>query len=163
MSNEPSHAISALCESWWAQLADATKTEQHSGAGVRIVPLFPELVAPLQDAFDAAPEGEVFVLPRLKGGSNLRTTFYKIIARAGLEPFPKPWVNLRASRAVELAREHPAHVAARWVLRRPFVASAIIGAKRPEQVADNAGAIGWDLDEDELDLIDELTARVRLR
>ena len=65
---------------------------------------------------------------------------------------------------IAAARDVPlAHVAARWVLRRLFVASAIVGAKRPEQVAANAGAAGWDLDADELDRIDELTAHLRLR
>jgi 1-deoxyxylulose-5-phosphate synthase len=33
-----------------------------------------------------------------------------------------------------------------WVLRRPEVSSAIVGATRPEQVADNAGASGVKLD-----------------
>ena len=34
------------------------------------------------------------------------------------------------------------HLALAWVLRRPEVASAIIGASRPEQVAENAAASG---------------------
>ncbi|MDP8223693.1 MAG: aldo/keto reductase [Candidatus Lernaella stagnicola] len=53
------------------------------------------------------------------------------------------------------------HLAMRWVLRRSFVASTITGAKRPEQVEANARAVGWDLDRDTLDRINELTARVR--
>ena len=39
-----------------------------------------------------------------------------------------------------------AQLALAWVLREPNVASAIIGASRPEQVADNAAASGIDLD-----------------
>ena len=35
-----------------------------------------------------------------------------------------------------------AQFALAWVLREPNVASAIIGASRPEQVHDNAGASG---------------------
>ena len=35
-----------------------------------------------------------------------------------------------------------------WILREPNVASAIIGASRPEQVVDNAGASGATVDPD---------------
>jgi 1-deoxyxylulose-5-phosphate synthase len=42
-----------------------------------------------------------------------------------------------------------------WVLREPNVASAIIGASRPEQVEENASASGIELDEHTLKEIDE--------
>jgi len=42
-----------------------------------------------------------------------------------------------------------------WVLREPNVASAIIGASRPEQVEENAAASGLELDETTLSAIDE--------
>ena len=42
-----------------------------------------------------------------------------------------------------------------WVLRRPEVASAIIGASRPEQVYSNAEASGVELSQDVLDAIDD--------
>ncbi|HEY6606238.1 MAG TPA: aldo/keto reductase family protein [Gaiellaceae bacterium] len=42
-----------------------------------------------------------------------------------------------------------------WVLREPNVASAIIGASRPEQVEENASASGIELDEQTLKEIDE--------
>jgi aryl-alcohol dehydrogenase-like predicted oxidoreductase len=47
-----------------------------------------------------------------------------------------------------------------WVLRTPDVASAIIGATRPEQVVDNAAASGVRLDDATLDAIDEALALV---
>ena len=47
--------------------------------------------------------------------ANLRTQLLRIIAKAGLKPWPKLFQNLRASRATELAAEHPAHVAADWL------------------------------------------------
>ena len=50
-----------------------------------------------------------------------------------------------------------AHLALRWLLRKPVVKSVIVGAKRPDQVDDNVGAVGWDLTQQELDRIDELT------
>jgi aryl-alcohol dehydrogenase-like predicted oxidoreductase len=49
-----------------------------------------------------------------------------------------------------------AQLALAWVLREPNVASAIIGATRPEQVEDNVGAVGIELDEASLAEIDEV-------
>ena len=47
-----------------------------------------------------------------------------------------------------------AQLALAWILREPNVASAIVGATRPEQVAANAGASGIDLDAATLAAID---------
>jgi 1-deoxyxylulose-5-phosphate synthase len=51
-----------------------------------------------------------------------------------------------------------AQLALAWVLREPNVASAIIGATRPQQVEDNAAASGIELDEETLERIDEILA-----
>jgi aryl-alcohol dehydrogenase-like predicted oxidoreductase len=48
-----------------------------------------------------------------------------------------------------------AELALAWVLRRPEVASAIVGASRPEQVHANAAASGIELSPDVLSAIDE--------
>jgi 1-deoxyxylulose-5-phosphate synthase len=53
-----------------------------------------------------------------------------------------------------------AQLALAWVLRREEVACAIIGASRPEQVDENAGASGIDLDDSTLQAIDEAVAPV---
>ena len=50
----------------------------------------------------------------------------------------------------------PAQLALAWVLREPNVASAIIGASRPQQVLDNASASGVTLDAATLAQIDEV-------
>ena len=50
----------------------------------------------------------------------------------------------------------PAQLALAWVLREDNVASAIIGATRPEQVEDNAAASGVELDPATLERIDEI-------
>ena len=47
-----------------------------------------------------------------------------------------------------------------WVLRRPEVAAAIIGASRPEQVEENAAASGIELDDATLQAIDDAVAPV---
>ena len=47
-----------------------------------------------------------------------------------------------------------AQLAVAWVLQNKNVASAIIGASRPEQVAENVKAVGVRLDADALQAID---------
>jgi aryl-alcohol dehydrogenase-like predicted oxidoreductase len=47
-----------------------------------------------------------------------------------------------------------------WVLREPNVAAAIVGASRPEQLRENAGASGLELDAATLAAIDEAVAPV---
>ena len=48
-----------------------------------------------------------------------------------------------------------------WLAAQPVVASVIAGATRPEQVASNVDAVGWELTDDELEEIDRLTGRGR--
>ena len=48
-----------------------------------------------------------------------------------------------------------AQLALAWILREPNVASAIIGASRPDQIDDNAAASGVELDDSTLKAIDE--------
>jgi aryl-alcohol dehydrogenase-like predicted oxidoreductase len=50
-----------------------------------------------------------------------------------------------------------------WVLQNPNVASAIVGASRPEQVHDNVKAAGVKLDADLLKAIDEIVEPVTER
>jgi aryl-alcohol dehydrogenase-like predicted oxidoreductase len=56
-----------------------------------------------------------------------------------------------------------AEMALAWVLREENVASAIIGASRPEQVHSNAKASGIELSQDVLDAIDEALGDVVIR
>jgi 1-deoxyxylulose-5-phosphate synthase len=56
-----------------------------------------------------------------------------------------------------------AQLALAWVLREPNVASAIVGASRPEQVEENAAASAVDLDETTLHAIDDTLGAVVTR
>lgn len=49
-----------------------------------------------------------------------------------------------------------AQLAVAWVLQNPNVASAIVGASRPEQLRETAAAVGKVLDADLLKAIDEV-------
>jgi aryl-alcohol dehydrogenase-like predicted oxidoreductase len=50
-----------------------------------------------------------------------------------------------------------------WVLRQENVASAIVGASRPEQVEENGAASGIELDESTLRAIDDAVGDVAVR
>jgi len=107
-------------------LVRSPKTEHHARCATRVIPLFPELRPYLEELWELAPEGAEYVIQRYhhlaerapKTGfhnANLRTQFMRIIRRAGVEPWGKPWQNLRSSRETELMEHYPAHVVCRWV------------------------------------------------
>jgi aryl-alcohol dehydrogenase-like predicted oxidoreductase len=60
--------------------------------------------------------------------------------------------------AAETGKSVP-QVALNWLLRRPSVASVIIGARTEAQLRDNLGAVGWQLDEAQVRRLDEASAR----
>ena len=99
------------------------KTARHEGHGSRVVPIAPELGAILMDLFHEADDGEDRVLPGLQASANLRTTFLKIIARAGETPWPRLFHNLRASCATDWVERFPNHVVAKWVGHTPMIAA----------------------------------------
>lgn len=83
---------------------------------VRWVPIFPEIREHLQRAFDEAEPGELNVITRFRDSSaNLRTQFERLITRAGLTPWDRPFQALRASRETELADSFPLHVVCAWI------------------------------------------------
>lgn len=98
----------------------APKTQHHRDGGVRIVPIFPEVRPFLEALWDAAPEGGGgYVITRSRGrpsiALNLRTQFNRYCVMAGAVPWPKPFQNLRVSRATELADHFPSHVCSAWL------------------------------------------------
>lgn len=48
-------------------------------------------------------------------------------------------------------------VALNWLLRRPTVATVIVGARNEQQLQDNVGAIGWELTADEVARLDTVS------
>ena len=51
-----------------------------------------------------------------------------------------------------------AQVALNWLLRQPGVTAPIIGARNLEQLEDNLGAVGWQLDEEQVRRLNEASA-----
>lgn len=61
--------------------------------------------------------------------------------------------------AGETGRSVP-QIAINWLLRRPTVASVIMGARNEEQLRDNLGAVGWSLTADQVAALDAASDRV---
>ena len=106
------------------------KTERYGGKGSREVPLFPELRLALTEAHELAEPTDSYVVGGATGrtyraaatrhaghwrNSNLRTSFEKLVRRAGLEPWPRLFHNLRSSCETELLGRFPLHVVAQWM------------------------------------------------
>jgi integrase len=85
------------------------KTARY-GKGERVIPLWPELRAELDELFAIVEPGnkislDSFVVQRYRSGEhNLRTALGRIADAAGVEKWPKPFMALRASRRTELER-----------------------------------------------------------
>ena len=109
------------------------KTEHHVGGESRIIPRFPELRPHLEECFDLAEPGSEFVITRYRDtNANLRTQLLRIIRRAGVQPWPKLFQNLRSTRETELADDFPMHVVCQWIGN-----SQPIAAKHYLQVTDD--------------------------
>jgi aryl-alcohol dehydrogenase-like predicted oxidoreductase len=70
-----------------------------------------------------------------------------------------PEVLARVQELPALAADHgltPAQLALAWVLHRPGVAGAVVGASRPEQLASNAAVAGVKLDDEVFARIDDV-------
>ena len=92
------------------------KTAHHAGKETRIIPLFPELAPYLNDCWELNGDKSEYVITRYRDAKqNLRTTFIKILKRAGLKQWPKLFQNMRASRETELCNEYPTHVVCEWL------------------------------------------------
>jgi integrase len=112
------------------------KVEHHPGRGRRIVPLFPELREVLAESFELAPEGSEWVVNRYRDrGANARTTFGKILDRAKVPRFERPFCNLRASRVTELRLKFDPKVVAVWLGHSESISTKHYTQVRPEDFA----------------------------
>ncbi len=94
----------------------SSKTEHQADGGVREVPLFPEVRKALE-ALMVDPNGAEYVIDSDNRGydKNLRSVFLKTLKRAKVEPWAKPFQNLRSSRETELSHLYPLHIVVAWL------------------------------------------------
>lgn len=119
---------------------------------------------PAADLCRAAAEGSVPLVTwgslaqgLLSGKYSATTRFGPDDRRSRYDGFQGPRLaqNLRLVARVQRLAERlgrtPSQVALRWLLDTPGIGVVLFGAKRPEQVEDNAGALGWRLTAAEYD------------
>ena len=102
------------------------------GKASREIPIFPELRADSGLKPSRRPPKERYSWwtattgrQPMAGGwrnCNLRTQFERIVKRAGLQPWPRLFHDMRASRETELAKEYPIHVVTSWLGNTPRIA-----------------------------------------
>jgi integrase len=99
------------------------KTRAYEGKSERLIPLFPELAVVLREAFEQAEPGDTHVITRYRSqNTNLRTQLHRIIQKAGVQRWEKPFQNMRSSRETELAERYPIQVVTAWLGNSPAVA-----------------------------------------
>jgi len=91
----------------------APKTERYEKHRRRPVPIVPRLATILQDAFDAAPDGQERVVTL--SPNNLHRVLKSVAERAGLTPWPDLFQTLRRSCETELAMTFPQHAVSAWL------------------------------------------------
>ena len=70
------------------------------------MPLREELQRELHDLSDIAKPEQIFIFHEIRGSErNLETPLKQMLSKVGLPPYPKPFVNLQASRQTELMAE----------------------------------------------------------
>jgi hypothetical protein len=98
-----------------------------------VIPLFRELRPHLEEVWEQAEPGTEHVVTRYRDkNADVRTQLLRIIRRAGVQPWPKLFHNLRASRETELTEQYPLHVVCAWIGN-----SQQIAAKHYLQVTDD--------------------------
>jgi integrase len=102
----------------------------HQGRDRRAVPMFPELVPLLREAFEAAAPGATHVLSMLRRpdgsnmtGASLRKPLFTAVRKAGLSQWRRLWHNLRSSRQTDLEKRHSLHLVCNWLGNTPRTAA----------------------------------------
>jgi integrase len=99
------------------------KTKKQ-GKPKRLVPIFDEVRPFLEECFDQAKSGAVYVLSKYRSpsGAYIRKRLEVLVERAGITKWPRITHNLRASRQTELERDNPTHVVCAIMGNTPGVA-----------------------------------------
>lgn len=120
----------------------APKTARYPKGSWRVLPLYPEVITRLNAVWDTVGAGDgdaMFpILPN--SGTALRNRLEKICHRVGVEFWPRPFDNLRASCENDWLEEYPIHRVAAWMGHSPKVALEHYNLVAKEQVARKASA-----------------------
>lgn len=100
----------------------APKNEHHEGGGIRVCPLFPEVL----DAIKKLPKVDEYVIDKpayrksantARGwaNANLRTHLLDLLKKAKVKPWPRLFHSMRATRQTELEKEFGLPAACAWL------------------------------------------------
>ena len=120
----------------------SVKTEHHGRDHAwRFVPVGDRLRDVLADCY-ADSEAEEMIPGLTDGTVNLRTEFARIVARAGLEIWEKPFQNLRSSCETDWFRQYPGRIndVARWMGHSPEIAMRHYLQVVPQGIGDATAA-----------------------
>jgi integrase len=124
----------------------ASKTEHHKDAGIRDCPMFVELRPYLEQLAELAKcrgaKTSDPVIANLRGSeAYLRTSFLKILKKAGIMPWPKVFHNLRASRETELLDDFPIKDVCSWIGNSQAVAMKHYAMRREDSFSRANGTL----------------------
>ena len=109
------------------------KVEHHPGRGRRVVPIFVALRPHMERAFRERAPGAVYVVPRARNGSNMATHAKRLVVKAGIEPWPKLFTNMRGSCSDDLERAgFPEKAINAWIGNTAHLRRRHYHAVRPE-------------------------------
>ena len=125
----------------------SVKTEHHGAAHAeRHVPIGDELREILEGCFSVAEDRRAGIVPSVTDGTaNLRTEFSRIVARTGLEVWPRLFQNLRSSCETDWLTRYPGRIKAiaSWMGHSPAIAMKHYAQILPEHVdGATAAAVG---------------------
>lgn len=82
----------------------------------RTIPLFAEMRPYIDEVYHSAEEGENRVFGDWKPtGTALSNRLDRVVKRLGIQPWQKPWQNLRITRVNEMADRYPEYIANEWM------------------------------------------------
>jgi len=113
-------------------IVHAPKTAAYEGKEVRIVPIFKVLEPYFLDACRTVPVGEDRIYPEIDKNTSKGSWIARLFKKAGVVPFPKPFVNMRSSCATDLSSHFPGYRCEYWLGH-----SAKIADKHYRQITDD--------------------------
>jgi aryl-alcohol dehydrogenase-like predicted oxidoreductase len=95
---------------------------------------------------------------RSRGGNLGNLNLFRTLL--GAEYFPRNLEVVEALKAFAASRGKTLpQLALRWTLSNPVISVALVGCRRPAEVEENLGALGWTLAPDDLATIDQIFAQ----
>ena len=117
------------------------KTERYAGHERRLVPVAPELMGLLRDAYDAAEEGATRIITLSHHDKRkVYETIGAAVRRANVEPWPALWQTLRDSCERRWAMVHPQVAVSRWIGHSIAVSGRHYANRVPDELFARAAA-----------------------